>query len=158
MVQLKEPSFGVLEDNVCTTTPDLRTSIFTFVPTSPDDVHIIGWMEPRCQASPPLGEVTVIPEINAKLLLLESVMDVVVLSCDPDPVSQDRLLMRWKWSSLKEPSFGVLEDNVCTTTPDLRTSIFTFDPTSPVDVHRIAWVEPRCQTSPPYGEVTLISR
>ena len=59
--------------------------------------------------------------------------------------------MWWKWSRLKVPSFGSLEDKVWTTEPALSTSIFTFDPTSPVDVQVIAWVEPWTQDSPPLG-------
>jgi hypothetical protein len=88
MVQLKEPSFGVLEDNVWTTTPAFNTSIFIYEPTDPDDVQVIAWVEPRTQDSPLFGEVMAIepvdttdevPEVKAKLALLVSVIAVLVV-------------------------------------------------------------------------------
>jgi hypothetical protein len=57
---------------------------------------------------------------------------------------------------VNEPSLAVLEDRVWTTVPAFSTSIFTYDPTSPDDVHAISWLDPRTQDSPPFGEVTVI--
>ena len=61
MVQpVKDPSFGVLEDIVCTTEPAFNNSILTLDPTLPEDVQVIVGMVPMTQDSPPLGEATVI--------------------------------------------------------------------------------------------------
>ena len=75
MVEAVRTIVWILVDNVCTTTPAFRTSIFTYEPTFPVDVQVIAWFEPRTQDSPPFGEVTVmVPEVMAKLLLLVSVI------------------------------------------------------------------------------------
>ncbi len=43
------------------------------------------------------------------------------------------------------------------TTPAFSNSIFTLDPTLPLDVQVIVGVEPGTQDSPPFGEVTVIA-
>ena len=54
-----DPSSGVLAIAVVQLVPLLvEYSIFT-VPLVPDEVQVMFWMEPTCQTSPPLGEVTV---------------------------------------------------------------------------------------------------
>ena len=45
---------------------------------------------------------------------------------------------------------------VWSTAPDFNNSIFTYDPIFPEEVQSIAWVVPRTQLSPPFGEVTVM--
>jgi hypothetical protein len=78
IVQLNVPVFGVLVAMVWATTPALSTSIFTYDPTLPKVVQVIGCIDPGTQDSPPFGDVTVIegvvvPVLIVKALLLESV-------------------------------------------------------------------------------------
>jgi hypothetical protein len=81
---VNEPSLAVLEDRVWTTVPAFSTSIFTYDPTSPDDVHAISWLDPRTQDSPPFGEVTVIEDVDGagarvKYVLLVSLIAVLAV-------------------------------------------------------------------------------
>ena len=58
-VHVCDPSSGVLAITVVQLVPLLvEYSIFT-VPLVPDEVQVMFWLEPTCQISPPLGEVTV---------------------------------------------------------------------------------------------------
>jgi hypothetical protein len=66
IVQLKEPSFGVVDDIVWTTAPALSNSIFTYDPAHPEDVQAIAGVVPRTQDSPPFGEVTTIDPLMEK--------------------------------------------------------------------------------------------
>ena len=90
MVQLKEPSFGVLDDSVWTTTPAFSIPSSGQDPTSPDEVHVMAWLEPMTHASPPPGEFTLIePEeavdvvgliVNVLALVAEiAALDVLVM-------------------------------------------------------------------------------
>jgi hypothetical protein len=62
----------------------LKRAIFTLDPRLPVELQVIGYDVPLFQVSPPFGEVTVmegviVPEVMAKLALLESVIAVVVV-------------------------------------------------------------------------------
>ena len=59
MVQLYDPSLGVLEDSVWTTDDPFNTSIFRYDPTVPEVVQVMACVDPGTQDSPPLGEVIV---------------------------------------------------------------------------------------------------
>ncbi|HUW60463.1 MAG TPA: hypothetical protein VMZ06_05610 [Candidatus Bathyarchaeia archaeon] len=60
MGQLYEPSFDVELVIVPLSEPPLYSSILTFEPGLPEELHVILWLVPHCQNSPPFGEVTVI--------------------------------------------------------------------------------------------------
>ncbi|HUW60462.1 MAG TPA: hypothetical protein VMZ06_05605 [Candidatus Bathyarchaeia archaeon] len=57
--------------------PPLYSSILTFEPGLPEELHVILWLVPRCQDSPPFGEVTVIDgsTVIEKFELLVSLYD-----------------------------------------------------------------------------------
>jgi len=68
------PSLAVELTMVRFKTPPLCSSMLTFAPGAPLESHVIVWLVPCCQLSPPLGAVTVIEgaaEIE-KLLSLQS--------------------------------------------------------------------------------------
>jgi hypothetical protein len=70
----------VLEEITRFTTPAFRSSIMTYAPGLPVEVHVNVCVVPRTQLSPPFGEVTVnAPAVMAKLVLLESVMAALVV-------------------------------------------------------------------------------
>jgi len=54
------PSLAVELAMVRFKTPPLCSSMLTFAPGSPLASHVIVWLVPCCQLSPPLGAVTVI--------------------------------------------------------------------------------------------------
>jgi len=63
MVQLNDPSLGVLATAVPTEAPALSSSILTFAPGLPVEVHVIVCVVPCAQLSPPLGLVTVMVDV-----------------------------------------------------------------------------------------------
>jgi len=75
------PSLAVELAMLLFKTPPLYSSMLTFAPGSPLASHVIVWLVPCCQFSPPLGAVTVIDgaAVIEKLLSLQSLYDEFVV-------------------------------------------------------------------------------